>query len=92
MTNWKPLKITAISWMDNASCVGEDANLWFPNDKDAVNKAKQAKVICADCPVKMQCLELALTERISYGIWGGLTSDERDRLRQSRYNLARRGI
>ena len=37
-----------------------------------------AKVVCAGCPVIQQCREDALTRREPYGVWGGLTEEERE--------------
>ena len=43
-------------------------------------KINTAKVICAECPVKLLCLQYALESRQPYGIWGGLTWPERKKL------------
>lgn len=40
-------------------------------------RAADAKAICARCPVLRQCREHALTSREPYGVWGGLTEEER---------------
>lgn len=39
-----------------------------------------AKAICADCPIKALCLDYALSAAMS-GTWGGMTQEERFRLR-----------
>lgn len=48
---------------------------------DRRNASKQAKRVCARCPVRRECLTEALrSERsggIAFGIWGGLTAQER---------------
>lgn len=36
-----------------------------------------AKQVCASCPVLQQCRDHALSAREPYGVWGGLTEDER---------------
>jgi WhiB family redox-sensing transcriptional regulator len=36
-----------------------------------------AKAVCASCPVLAQCRAHALAAQEPYGIWGGLTEDER---------------
>lgn len=41
-----------------------------------------AKNLCRVCPVRIQCLDVALIEHETYGIWGGLTPDERSKLRR----------
>lgn len=42
-----------------------------------VRRERDAKKVCASCPVRDQCLDLALTQHESYGIWGGLNETER---------------
>ena len=44
---------------------------------DEKAKAKLAKEICAECPVRLLCLEHALEANEQYGIWGGTTYKER---------------
>ena len=39
--------------------------------------AGAAKAICATCPVLEQCREYALSAHEPYGIWGGMTEEER---------------
>ncbi len=36
--------------------------------------------MCTRCPVRAQCATHALTVREPYGVWGGLTEDEREEL------------
>ena len=55
--------------------------------------AKTAMRICWQCPVRVPCLDYALSGadtwgRIATGIWGGTTPQERDRLRQQRKAVA----
>ena len=37
----------------------------------------KAKAICARCPVRDACLAYALDTGEAFGVWGGLTEDER---------------
>ena len=46
--------------------------------------AYTAKKICADCPVRDECLEYALANKEEGGIWGGLTHNQRVRLKKAR--------
>lgn len=32
----------------------------------------QAQSLCQQCPVRIQCLEVALKEGLEYGVWGGV--------------------
>lgn len=38
---------------------------------------KLAKSLCAECPIRKDCLEYAVEAKEEWGIWGGLTSRER---------------
>jgi WhiB family redox-sensing transcriptional regulator len=38
----------------------------------------RAKAICASCPVQSNCLSWALRTREPYGVWGGLSVEERE--------------
>lgn len=31
-----------------------------------------AQVICGECPVRVECLAMALEEGMEYGVWGGV--------------------
>ena len=60
-------------WHARAACRDHGPDLFFAGD-DASNR--QAKEICAGCPVRRQC-EAAVPRTGSPGIWGGLTPDDR---------------
>jgi len=77
-----------MNWEDRAACMGMNAQLFFGPDGERkeereIREAK-AKVICALCPVRAQCLDYALQNSIKYGIWGGLNKEERARERRRR--------
>lgn len=78
-------------WLDNAACSGHDTNLWFgkPNTSGFFRDAKQAKAICATCPVQARCLEFALVNMLDHGIWGGKNPRERRSLRRVRGTMQR---
>ena len=40
----------------------------------------KAKAICSTCPVVADCLKAALANHEPYGVWGGMSADERFRL------------
>ena len=42
-----------------------------------------AKRVCAACPVTEQCLTWAMASGQDFGVWGGLTADERRERRRS---------
>jgi WhiB family redox-sensing transcriptional regulator len=74
--------------MDVASCVETDPELFFP-ELDSLWKIAQAKKICEECPVKTQCLEYALSNKMKDGIWGGTSPTERSNIiRRSKRRIA----
>ncbi|HEX2274173.1 MAG TPA: WhiB family transcriptional regulator [Acidimicrobiales bacterium] len=73
-------------WRAQAACRDADVNIFFPTTDE---EAEPARAICATCPVRMECLEFALSTRQEDGVWGGLTEIERRRLRRRRQAAAR---
>lgn len=72
-------------WTDDAACATEDTDKFFPTSRQGVPAgvaARDAKAICARCPVREVCLTHALTRREDYGVWGGLDETERAELRR----------
>lgn len=71
----------AETWRDKAACRREDPALFFNADGEtgALRKRRErkAKAICAECPVRAQCLVYAFQRPEKWGTWGGLTQDER---------------
>jgi WhiB family redox-sensing transcriptional regulator len=65
-------------WMWDAECAQVDPELFFPPEKSV---SKVAKKICGECPVQAACLEYALRSDQTAGIWGGMTTKERKRVR-----------
>jgi WhiB family transcriptional regulator, redox-sensing transcriptional regulator len=61
-----------------AACHGTDLDVFFPGRGESAEPARQ---VCAGCPVRQPCLDYAISNRIAYGIWGGLTERERRALR-----------
>jgi WhiB family transcriptional regulator, redox-sensing transcriptional regulator len=57
---------------------GVDLAWFFPEPHDD-ETAAYAKRICAACPFRAECLDLALERDERFGIWGGLAQDERPR-------------
>lgn len=64
-----------VDWREDAACGVDSAHLFGEVDKNDrgpnfLNRYKAARAICDGCPVKAQCLELAVSERLS-GVFGG---------------------
>jgi WhiB family redox-sensing transcriptional regulator len=69
-------------WQMIGLCRGEDPNIFFHPEGERgparANREAAAKAVCAACPVKVQCAAHALAVREPYGVWGGLSEDERE--------------
>lgn len=72
-------------WHDQANCHAQQ-DLFFSDYGNGRTGAAQtrakaniakAKLLCAACPVRAECLDYALATHQKYGVWGGLTVKER---------------
>lgn len=63
-------------WWEQALCRGVNPETFFPKQGASNVKARQ---YCGRCPVSTECLEEAMQRPEQYGIWGGLTPQQRSR-------------
>ena len=49
-------------------CHVEDPDLWFAEDPRDLERAKE---LCAQCPLRRECLTAALERQEPWGVWGG---------------------
>lgn len=79
-----PSLTRAYDWRDDGNCRTADPNVFFPEGRGGrvVEQTRQAKKVCARCPVVAECLEWALDTGQPSGVWGGLSEGERNALRQ----------
>ena len=49
-----------------------------------VNRDEAAKAVCSVCPVLAECARHALAVREPYGVWGGMSEDERQAIYEGR--------
>lgn len=69
------------SWRQYAACHGANPALWYL-DRSRGEGFKEARAVCARCPVRAQCLQWALAHNERFGMWGGLSPQERRHLRR----------
>jgi WhiB family transcriptional regulator, redox-sensing transcriptional regulator len=69
------------AWMLRAHCRGADTREFFPSNGLGVEAAQD---ICRGCPVRDECREYALVNRIEQGVWGGASERERRRILRRR--------
>jgi WhiB family redox-sensing transcriptional regulator len=68
------LFVTRAEWMQSAACKGETVDRFF-NPPGTV--PFEALALCYRCPVRADCLDYAVENRIEHGLWGGLTAKQR---------------
>jgi WhiB family transcriptional regulator, redox-sensing transcriptional regulator len=68
-----------LDWRHRAECRNEDPELFFPigNTGPALLQIEDAKSVCRRCPVIDQCLQWALEAGQDFGVWGGMSEQER---------------
>lgn len=73
-----------LDWQDDAACRHVDGDVFFPghgtDGAPAAADVEAAKRVCADCPVRLECLAYAIRAGEPHGIWGGHTTGERKRI------------
>jgi WhiB family transcriptional regulator, redox-sensing transcriptional regulator len=81
-------------WRERASCRDHDRELFFRigSAAPALEQFSRAKAVCVRCPVTRQCLSLALDGGQDFGIWGGMTPQERRALRRRNYAQPHAGL
>lgn len=61
------------AWQRDAACFGVGQEMFFDGRKNG------GKRYCIGCPVKGDCLDYSLLTDQRFGIWGGLSTRERDK-------------
>ena len=75
-------------WQDRAACFGIDPDVFFPDL--ARRRPVRRSRYCGSCRIREECLAWALKNGERYGVWGGMTEQQRRRLaRAGRLSPAR---
>jgi WhiB family redox-sensing transcriptional regulator len=68
-------------WQYEGACVGTDPESFFLEEnmrgKNKTMREQTAIALCNTCPVKKECLDHALKVPEIYGVWGGMTEEQR---------------
>ena len=73
-----PIEFRRADWMSDAACRDTDPNDWVTEHSTGMSKQRE---MCAECPVRQECLDYAMAEPTLKGMWGGLTATERTAIR-----------
>ncbi len=75
----------ALDWQKLAVCDGARDDIFFPGEYELPDPA--ALAMCARCHVKSECLQYSIDLDIEYGIWGGLTEEQRRNITSGRHRV-----
>ncbi len=64
-----------VVWQDLAACRDMNPELFFPEADYLIDETVLST--CHGCPVREECAQWALDTCQEFGIWGGLTEDQR---------------
>jgi WhiB family redox-sensing transcriptional regulator len=68
-------------WVARAECRNARPGVFYPpfgeSSQARREREMQAKHVCAQCPVRAECLDHALRAGQNLGVWGGLNESER---------------
>jgi WhiB family redox-sensing transcriptional regulator len=81
-----------VTWRDRAACLDVHPETFYPlgaEGKQPVAAVARAKAVCARCPVAAPCLAEAMDRRDFWGVFGGLTGEERAALQRRTRKPAR---
>ena len=71
-------------WQDHGACRETDPLLFFhpQNERGSarIRRDRAAKLICAGCSVRLECADYAVRAREPYGVWGGLSEEDREQI------------
>lgn len=61
------------TWAVRAACLTTSPDELFVRGA----AQREAREVCFNCPVRMECMADALDSHVPFGVWGGLTERER---------------
>ena len=62
-------------WADRAACKGMGKTFYANNNN--LTAIDAALALCCTCPVVMECQQYALANGEEFGVWGGMTPEQR---------------
>lgn len=80
MVNKKKLVGELPNWEDGV-CRSMDPDLFFA-DESVLEPSPIVIAACGRCPLSTECLDWAMRNMERYGVWGGTTPKQREKLRR----------
>lgn len=82
------------SWHSRGACTKADPELFYHPENETgpakTQRISDAIAVCSTCPVIATCRDQHMDER--FGIWGGMSEDEREAIRSGRTNSRAPGL
>ena len=69
-------------WRSRSACRGLPSDMFVSAELMTTDEEATAKSVCAGCAVIDDCLSYSIVNAVRFGVWGGLTGDERRPLRR----------
>jgi WhiB family redox-sensing transcriptional regulator len=68
--------------LPTVACESADPEMFFPPTYGATHRLEiaEAKALCRACGARQECLAFAVDSNEQFGIWGGATPTERQRV------------
>ena len=86
--------MTPLSWQDRAACGHAGFTLFFGPENERQGpkerRERQARAVCAGCPVRSECADDAFARNAKFGVWGGMGEEERKNERRRRLRAAQK--
>ena len=73
MSRGSAVDADSASWAAQGACVQQDPDMLFVRGR----AQREVRILCRQCPVRLDCLADALDSRTEFGVWGGMTERER---------------
>lgn len=84
---------TDSSWQDSSLCREVDPETFFAPDgerpQDKMEREALAIAVCKQCPVTSECLAFAVRTQMADGVWGGLGTEDVEKLWRAEQRQAR---
>ena len=79
--------------LPNAACTNVDPEIFYAEDQihPDTEAVEEARLVCASCAEQKSCLVWGLDHE-NYGMWGGLTANERRYYLKGRYEKLKQAI